>query len=284
MYAANFRRWDFPQRWLPAFSSYATPSPARRLAETALGRLLGIVLPADCRLCQTPLHSSLSRIPVCQRCLAAAEPIQAEHFCAACRTAFLNPRPLDESGRCYLCRHQVNRFDAAYAFGSYDAELRELIRIFKYQRVETLARPLGRLLSRALPREEAFDAIVPVPLHWRRKWARGFDQAEALSRELSRHTGLPVIRGLRRSRATAAQSARSQSIRRKNVAGAFTARVSDLGGKKLLLIDDVFTTGATASACAAALKGAGARSITVLTVARADRRGWAAVTQKGVYG
>lgn len=201
--------------------------------------------------------------------------MQAEHFCAACRTPFLNPRPLDESGLCYLCRRQVNRFDAAYSFGTYDAELRELIRIFKYRGVVSLSAPLGRLLVRALPPEERFDAAVPVPLHWWRRWRRGFNQAEELVKELGRHTGIPVLRALRRTRPTPPQAARTQSARRKNMAGAFRACRGGIAGKSLLLVDDVFTTGATASACAAALKDAGARRVSVLTVARADRRAWA---------
>jgi ComF family protein len=215
------------------------------------------------------------RVPVCAACLEAPEPAQADHFCGACRTPFLNPRPLGESGLCYLCRHQVNRFDAAYSFGYYEGGLRELIHIFKYRGAASLAAPFARLLVRALPGGERFDAAVPVPLHWRRRWKRGFNQAGELADEFGRLTGIPVLHALRRTRPTSPQAGQARSARRKNMAGAFRVRGGGIAGKSLLLVDDVFTTGATSSACAAALKDAGARRVSVLTVARADRRAWA---------
>jgi ComF family protein len=110
---------------------------------------------------------------------------------------------------------------------------------------------------------------------------RGFNQSEELAKELSRRTGIPVEKALARARATPSQVQRSQSARRKNVAGAFRAARTGVAGKNLLLVDDVFTTGATASACAAALKDAGARRVSVLTVARADRRTWADTMLRG---
>jgi ComF family protein len=129
------------------------------------------------------------------------------------------------------------------------------------------------LLSAALPRDERIDAIAPVPLHWWRKWRRGFNQSELLAHALSKRTGAPVIAALRRTRATAAQAGLSNTARRRNVTGAFSSRTSlSLNGKHVLLIDDVMTTGATASACAIALKKAGAVRVALLTVARVDRR------------
>jgi ComF family protein len=129
-------------------------------------------------------------------------------------------------------------------------------------------------LARAFPREERFDAIVPVPLYWRRRIERGFNQAELLARQLSGSTGLPVVRVLRRVRATSTQAGLSNTSRRRNVAAAFRSR--SVAGKRLLLIDDVMTTGSTAAACATALKRAGAARVALLTVARVDRRtaGW----------
>jgi ComF family protein len=126
------------------------------------------------------------------------------------------------------------------------------------------------LLAQALPRDEAFDAAVPVPLYWRRRLQRGFNQAELLARGLSRRTGIPVVRALSRLRPTPAQAGLSNSARRQNVSQAFRAR--GVQGKRILLIDDVMTTGATAASCAAALKQAGARRVSLLTVARVDRR------------
>jgi ComF family protein len=200
----------------------------------------------------------------------APEPLSAGFFCTSCRTPFQNSFPLDAEGRCALCRSGLRGFDAAYSFGAYEGVLRELIHLYKYGKVRTLARPLSGLLAQALPRDEAFDAAVPVPLYWRRRLQRGFNQAELLARGLSRRTGVPVVRALGRLRPTPAQAGLSNSARRQNVSQAFRAR--GVQGKRILLIDDVMTTGATAASCAAALKQAGARRVSLLTVARVDRR------------
>jgi ComF family protein len=114
---------------------------------------------------------------------------------------------------------------------------------------------------------------VPVPLHWQRRWARGFNQSELLARGIARRCGVLMVRALRRTRCTATQTGLSHTGRRQNVTGAFQVRrPRAVAGKRVLLIDDVMTTGSTAAACAAALRRAGASRIMVLTAARADRR------------
>jgi ComF family protein len=213
------------------------------------------------------------RFPVCERCLEEPVPLDAEYFCISCRTPFVNPFPLDAEGRCALCRSGLRAFDAAYSFGSYGGALRQLIHLLKYDRMRPLAGPLSAFLLRSLPRDEAFDLIVPVPLHWRRQWKRGFNQSELLARGLSRSTGIPVSRALRRVKAGAAQAGLSNSARRRNVSQAFRCGAGEaLRGKRVLLLDDVMTTGSTATACARALKGAGVARVALLTLARADRR------------
>ena len=137
----------------------------RGLAETAFS----LVFPDECRVCGEVLRE-VSRVPVCARCLCDPQPLSAEFFCVACRTPFLNHFPLDESGRCPLCRLGLTGFDAVYSYGSYEGSLRKLIHLFKYDKIYSLARPLAGFLARVLPREERFDAIVPMPLHWRRRW------------------------------------------------------------------------------------------------------------------
>jgi ComF family protein len=159
----------------------------------------------------------------------------------------------------------------------YEGSLRTLIHLFKYSGMKPLARPLAAYLERAIPIDERFDAVVPVPLYWRKQWERGFNQAELLARHVAKHRGIPVLNALRRKRATATQAGLASAGRRRNVAGAFVLRSAPkpdprLAGKKILLIDDVMTTGATASACATALKRGGAQSISLLTLARVDRR------------
>ena len=197
----------------------------------------------------------------------------AEHFCTCCRTPFLNPAPLDEHGVCRLCRSGAREFDAVYSFGAYEGALQGMIHLFKYESIRPLARPLARWLIQAFPREQQFDALVPMPLHWVRRLRRGFNQADLLAREVSRQTGIEVMRPVKRIKNTAKQATLTRAGRRRNVAGAFrVADVSCIRGKRLLLIDDVFTTGSTLSACARALKRAGAAHVSALTLARVDRR------------
>jgi ComF family protein len=185
----------------------------------------------------------------------------------------LNAFPLDENGLCGLCRRGLRGYDAAYSYGAYSGTLRKLIQLLKYRGIETLAEPLGRWLSIALPRDKRFDVIVPMPMHWRRRWARRFNQAELLARALSRRTGLPLVDAARKQRSTPPQAGLTGPQRRANMSGVFQARrPAAIRGRSVLLVDDVLTTGATAAACARALKSAGAKSVTVLTVARADRR------------
>jgi ComF family protein len=180
---------------------------------------------------------------------------------------------LDNNGLCGLCRRGLNGFDAAYSFGFYDGPLRDLIHLFKYDGIQSLARPFGEWLAVALPRDQKFDAIVPMPMHWLRRWRRGFNQSELLAREIVRRTGLPLLEVVRRRRSTPPQAGLSNRQRRTNVAGAFSVtRPKAIQGLHLLLVDDVLTTGATLSACAAALKRGGAKRISALTLARADRR------------
>jgi ComF family protein len=234
--------------------------------------LLDLILPDDCRVCGDPLDE-FSRIPVCGRCLKEPQPLLAEYFCASCRTPFVNRFPLDENGRCMLCRLGLQGFDAVYSYGSYEGTLRKLIHLFKYDGVRPLARPFGQSLALALPREQIFDAVVPMPLHWWKRWQRGFNQADLLAREISRRWDVPVRRIVTRKRATTPQAGLTNSQRRLNVSGAFRVkRGVRLKGMRLLLVDDVLTTGATASACARALKRAGAAHVSLLALARTDRR------------
>jgi len=210
---------------------------------------------------------------VCGTCLAPPAPLTAEYECVTCGRPFLTGHPLDANGRCRLCRAGHYGFDAAFAFGSYEGRLRDLVHLFKYGGVETLAGPLGRIMMLAYPRGRTFDVVVPMPMHWWRRWRRGFNQSELLAREVGERAGLPVAAAVRRLRHTPPQAGLSGKERRKNVEGAFAIRRPDrVRGKRVLLVDDVLTTGSTASACARALKEAGARYVAVLALARADRR------------
>jgi ComF family protein len=212
---------------------------------------------------------------VCPLCLRQPRPLDAEYFCTSCRTPFLNRHPLDSEGRCGLCRSGLRGFDAAYCYGAYEGVLRGLIHLFKYGKVKTLAEPLGGLLAEAMPRDERFDMVTAVPLYWRREWQRGFNQSQLLARALARRAGLAPVSLLKRVRSTAVQAGLNNSSRRRNVAGAFEPKrraCALAAGKRILLIDDVMTTGSTAASCALALKRAGAARVALMTVARVDRR------------
>ncbi len=256
-----------------AFSSSAiTRTAAFNLVREIPHGIFTLFFPDDCRVCNRPLNR-WTRVPVCGACLTAPEPLDAEYACTVCHSPFLNRWPLDTRGVCAACRAGLRAFDHAASFGEYAGTLRRLIHLLKYSGMKPLARPLGNLLVRAFPADAQFDAIVPVPLHWRKRWNRGFNQAELLARYVARTRGIPMLHALRRRRATATQAGLASAGRRRNVAGAFVLKPgADLKGKRILLIDDVMTTGATAGACASVLKRGGAGSVSLLTVARVDRR------------
>ena len=180
--------------------------------------------------------------------------------------------PLDEHDLCTICREGLANFDAAYSFGSYEGPLQQLIHLFKYAKVESLAEPLSSFLLQALPLEANFDLIVAMPMHWRKRWERGFNQAELLAAPVARRYGLPLATNLRRARYTKSQAGLTESARRDNLRGSFCLHRPDrVAGKRILLVDDVFTTGATLRAAAAVLKSAGTAHVAALTLARVDR-------------
>ncbi|MGH9583745.1 MAG: ComF family protein [Bryobacteraceae bacterium] len=204
--------------------------------------------------------------------MALPEPLQAEFFCRSCRTPFASAHALDEQRLCEACREGQVNFDAAYAFGSYEGALRDLIHLLKYGKVGTVARPLSRFLVRALPFDERFDVVMAMPMHWRKRWVRGFNQAELLAKPVARRMGVKLAKNLRRRRYTPAQASLDEAQRRRSPENSFgVRRAEQLAGKRVLLIDDVFTTGATLRAATAALKSAGAAHVSALALARVDR-------------
>lgn len=179
-----------------------------------------------------------------------------------------------------MCRSGLRGFDAAYCFGAYEKTLQKLIHLFKYAKYQPLGRPLGALLASALPADAQFDAVVAVPMHWRRRFERGFNQAEVLGREAARRRGLPFLSVLKRRRSRESQASLTHAGRRANAAASFALRRSaNIRGKRILLVDDVMTTGSTAHACGLALRRAGAASVVLLTLARVDRRPTGAADQ-----
>ncbi|MCR5874724.1 ComF family protein [Phenylobacterium sp. J426] len=183
------------------------------------------------------------------------------------------PSEYDPASRCGACQAKPRAFDRARAACLYDETSREPILKLKHADRTDLAPLMARWLSRAA-REliDDADAIAPVPLHRLRLLSRRYNQAAEIARALSALTGTPYLPdALVRRRSTDSQAGKSGSGRRRNVAGAFEvppARRERIAGLRVLLIDDVLTTGATAEACARALKVAGASAVDLAVVAR----------------
>ncbi len=210
------------------------------------------------------------------RCAACGEPISSEPFCAVCAEAIEAVPP--GCGRCGLpgpedpcgaCRTAPPAFDAVQAGGLFGGPLADAIHAFKYGGRPALARPLGAWLASRV-RVPGGALVVSVPLGRARRIERGYDQAALLADALARAAG-GVRRGrglLRRTRETSPQVGRSRAERAANVAHAFAA--GPVAGQAVILVDDVLTTGATAGAAAEALLAAGARSVSVIALARAE--------------
>jgi ComF family protein len=221
---------------------------------------------------------------MCAACSAALPPGK-ERFCAACRAALTAdrqptcPRCASSIGphvvlddRCIQCRNATFHFERAMRLGPYEGLLRELILRLKHAGGELLAELLSDLWaehSGQRLRELGAEVVVPVPLHWRRRWSRGYNQSAALAGGLAAHLGLPCRPGwLRRARFTPDQTRQTAAARRDNVRGAFTARSrAGLRQRCVLLVDDVMTTGSTASEAARALRAAGAARVVVAVLA-----------------
>ena len=257
---------------------------AKRVAAT----LFFTLFPADCRICGFPLVR-VSRLPVCETCLIALRPLKGS-YCTVCGEALHFPAYIDrleadrrETGRgetrCQLCQRVDPPFERAVAYGRYDGELRDLIHLLKFQQVRPAAAVLGRMLAETIANlEQAMPAgtiaVVPVPLHTRKQAQRGFNQAEMIARgalkQLSRPKNFDLCTGvLVRRRETGSQIGLTRHQRRENLRGAFA--VSDptrILNRDILLVDDVYTTGTTASECARVLLRAGAARVWVATVAR----------------
>jgi ComF family protein len=242
--------------------------------------LFTVLFPSDCRICGVPLIR-VSRLPVCQECLDAM-PAIAGGVCTVCGERLFSPFAIaDATGefRCGLCRRIEPPFARAMAYGSYEGGLRELIHLLKYNGVRPAANILGRMLAEAVaalnpefPAESV--VLVPVPLHRSKLRQRGFNQAELIARAAMKIA--PVRRRLRlcagvleRKRETASQIGLTSHQRRENLRGAFGVAQPELvKGHEVLVVDDIYTTGATVSECARVLRRAGATKVWVATVAR----------------
>lgn len=239
-----------------------------------LDALLNLLFPEDCLACSAPIARH-QECGVCDACWDKALALRiVPPRCACCGLPLLNFEGAEE----YLCGECMLRpppFSGARAFGFYTGELGTIIKELKFGGRKKLGELLGPLLVSVFFESwgrEDFDFIVPVPLHAKRRRQRGYNQAEVLARVLSRRLALPFHSFLKRIRPTLPQVGLSHSQRMENVRNAFRCVAPGAVEKKrILLVDDVMTTGATVASAAKALLEAGALRVSVLTVARAAK-------------
>lgn len=246
-------------------SSVELSSGGRR--KSWLDLLLHALLPAPCLGCGEALPA-VAALGLCLACRGKLSPV-ARHGCATCGAPLqaFEPPP---GFRCGACQKRPPAFDRLLALWAYREPLDAVIQGLKFRRLDYLGRHLAVALSDGLGEALAgFDAVVPVPLHWRRRLTRGYNQAEQIARPLARRLRVPLVSALRRSRPTPAQTSLGKASRLSNLRGAFRApNARKVQGLRVLLVDDVATTGATLDAAAAALKQAGASGVTALVAAR----------------
>ncbi|HSA60941.1 MAG TPA: ComF family protein [Nitrospiraceae bacterium] len=243
-----------PSQFLPAF----------------LRQAMRFLLPVDCATCGSALADD--PIPLfCTNCWGAISPLPHSR-CARCDRPFASPVATAYSPGhvCQSCAERPPSYTRAWTLYPYLSPLRDAICLLKYRGKVALASPLARLMTDRLPPLDALDLIIPVPLHPQRLREREFNQSLLLADRIARYLNAPVfLDNLSRIIPSPAQTTLSRKDRLKNLRGAFAVRHADsIAGKRILLIDDVFTTGATVNECAKTLRKAGSGDVFVLTLAR----------------
>lgn len=228
------------------------------------------LMPSACAACHTPLTDD--PIPhFCSNCWQAIAVPHASH-CARCDHPFLSQAATSHSQHhiCHSCRQQPPSYTKAWTLYPYLPPLQDAIHLFKYGGKVSLAVPLARLMIDRLPPLESINLIIPVPLHIERLREREFNQSLLLADRIGRHLNIPVsCADLVRTSSAPAQTTLPRKERLNNLRGAFTVpRPESIAGKHILLIDDVFTTGATVNHCAKALRKSGSGDVFPLTLCR----------------
>ncbi len=237
-----------------------------------LADLVEFVFPETCPFCTAVLSErSEPGAALCRSCAKKA-PYLPTLQCALCGKPFPAPdESFPEGAVCGPCGRKAPPFDIARSVCVHDGPASRAVASLKYHGNTSLARPLGRIMAERLtvPCRRA-EVIVPVPLHRTRLALRGYNQSLLLGRSLSRAWGLPIDgTAVARTRNTKPQTSLTHAKRKVNVRGAFRAKAKRLEGRRVLLVDDVFTTGSTVAECARALKrDAGAAWVAVATFTR----------------
>lgn len=230
--------------------------------------ILSLFYPPLCVICSADIRADEY---LCDDCQAKAPRIKPP-FCEKCSEPFAGA--ISGSFSCANCAHRTLHFDAAVAVYRSRGIVRKLVHDLKYNRQVHLRHPvadwLGETLDDPRLRGRRFDMLVPVPLHPARERERGFNQAQLLAGLLSAEISVPVRGALERVRYTTTQTAFDRAERMENLRDAFRLRKKvNVRDSRVLLIDDVLTTGSTLSECARVLKKAGALSVHAATAARA---------------
>jgi len=229
----------------------------------------------DCgRVSADTQGSAGGALGLCPDCRAASAPPEGAP-CPGCgeRPATPQTAPL----LCGRCRERPRPWARALVYGPYDGPLRDMILAYKFEGRLDFGRRLQEYALAAFERGLAefpevadCEALVPVPLHPRRLFLRGFNQSREIARLIAARRGLPLWQeALVRVRRTVPQMTLEREARAENIRGAFAARKEMLAGRRVLLVDDIMTTGATLEECARAMLGAGAQRVDVLVLARA---------------
>jgi ComF family protein len=232
-------------------------------------RLLQFFLPPQCPCCETVLEEGAKGI--CPGCLSKIHWIESP-FCSVCGAPFISKEISNHP--CGACLRKKKYFTMARALGYYGGPLQEAIHRWKYEGKITLNPIFGEWMAEGLHRywdPHQMDLLIPVPLHRERLRERGFNQALLLVKELSRRTGIPYrTKVLQKMKPTVPQVNLSGAEREKGVRGSFRmVERETLEGKSILLVDDVYTTGATGNECSKVLLAGGAERVDLLTLAHA---------------
>lgn len=227
-----------------------------------IARILQLLFPSVCPSCNCATDS-VSHAPICRKCWSGIRKYRGPS-CRICATPFAS----EDAVVCSDCIRKPPLFSHASSFGIYEGVLAEAINLYKFHGARRLAKPLAAFL---LDFDSAgIDAVVPVPLSLAGLRSRGFNQSLLLAKVFSDQKNVPlVLDGLLKCRETKPQIGLSAAERAKNLKGAFEAP-KRLDGCRVLLVDDVMTTGSTANECAKQLLGSGASEVAVLTLARAS--------------
>ncbi len=220
-----------------------------KLVRELLPSVLDLVYPNSCFQCETV---EPGRFALCSSCFDASMRI-TEGYCDVCGEDFEGL--FSQNPVCPNCHKLSYSFQYAKSALKNTEKNRQLLLAFKYGKKRYLAAVLAKFCAEVVREDPRFSGLpapllVPVPLHWRRKFMRGFNQAELIAREIARQTGVPAMNVLRRKRYTTTQTRLTRAERMKNLKEAFMVRGDVAGYRSIILIDDVFTTGSTSEGCA----------------------------------